>query len=75
MTPVGDAIGLGVAAGLGLARSGLVRLVPFVLFDERLPMIASAVPHPAIRTTRATMPAMISIHGARCTGGTGPVGM
>ena len=42
---------------------------------ERLPMIASAVPHPAIKTTRATMAAMISTQGVRCTGGTGPVGM
>src|SRR6266705_502873 len=41
----------------------------------RLPMIASAVPHPAIKTTRATMAAMISTQGVRCTGGTGPVGM
>src|SRR6266446_9637770 len=51
---VGEAIGLGVPMGLGLATSGDDRLLPFVLFDERLPMIASAVPHPAIRTTSAT---------------------
>src|SRR6266516_3106002 len=72
---VGDPTGVGVPTGLGLERSGEERALPFVLLLERLPMIVSAVPHPAINTTRATMAAMISIHGVRCTGGTGPVGM
>src|SRR5437879_11859325 len=72
---VGDPTGVGVPTGLGLESSGEERGLPFVPLLERLPMIASAVPHPAIKTTRATMAAMISTQGVRCTGGTGPVGM
>jgi hypothetical protein len=42
--------------------------------EARLPRIASAVPHPAIKTTSATTPAMINIHGVRCTGAPALVG-
>jgi hypothetical protein len=68
-----EAIGVGVTRGLG--RSEIV--VPEVLLLElaRLPMTASAVPHPAIRTIRATTPAMISIHGVRCTAAPGALGV
>jgi len=70
----GVAIGVGVTAGLGLGRSEIV--VPEVLLPEleRPPIRASAVPHPAISTIRATTPAMISIHGVRCTPAPGALG-
>src|SRR5256885_6230375 len=69
---VGDATGLGEVAGVGLGTSAMPP--PDVLFVLRLPRIARAVPQPAITTVRATTPAMISIHGVRCTGTVAPVG-
>jgi hypothetical protein len=69
---IGEATGLGVVAGLGLGTS--VMVVPDVPVAPRLPRMASAVPHPAIRTTSPTTAATISIHGVRWIGATGPVG-
>jgi hypothetical protein len=70
---IGDPTALGEPTGLGLGTSVIV--VPDVLlFGDRLPMMASAVPTPAMRRTRTTTPAMISIHGVRWTGAGGPDG-
>ena len=69
---VGEATGLGEVKGVGLGSSAMPP--PVAPCPPRLPRTASAVPHPAINTTRATTPAMISIHGVRCTGVAIPAG-
>src|SRR5438309_10546240 len=71
---VGDPTGLGDPGGDGLA-SWLPTPVPLVPDELRLPMTASAVPNPAIKTVRARTAAMISIHGVRCTGAATPCGV
>jgi hypothetical protein len=70
---VGDAMGVGVTPGVGLGSS-VPTPGPELLAVPRLPRIASAVPHPAIKTVSATTAAMISIHGVLCTGATGAAG-
>ena len=70
---LGEAIGLGVTPGVGLGTS--VPMPDPPKFELRLPRIASAVPHPAISSVSATMPAMISSHGVRWAGGVGPTGV
>ena len=69
---VGEPTGVGVTPGAGLV-SGLP--IPEPPGELRLPMTASAVPNPAIKTVRARTPAMISIHGVRWTGAATPEGV
>jgi hypothetical protein len=67
----GDPTGFGEPSGLGLGRPPAIPFPVCALL--RLPMIAIAVPIPAISKTRTTTALMIIISGRRCTGaGAGP---
>jgi hypothetical protein len=61
---VGDAIGLGVVAGVGLGKPAIP---PLGVKPPPPPSSAIAVPQPAITTTRPTIALMIKTHGVRCT--------
>jgi hypothetical protein len=71
---VGEATGDGLTAGVGLGTSG-VPTDPVMDAEPLLPKMASAVPQPAMSTTSATTPAMISIQGVRWTGAVAPTGV
>src|SRR5713226_8451434 len=62
---VGDTIGLGEPAGVGLGTSEVM-----VALTPAWPLLRSAiaVPQPAITTTRPKIAARISTQGVRCTG-------
>jgi hypothetical protein len=65
--PVGEAMGLGDPAGVGLGTSAVMPPLTLTLLPKR----AIAVPQPAMITTRPTTAAMIITHGVRCTGACG----
>jgi hypothetical protein len=55
--------GLGEPPGVGLGSPDVTP--PLTVTPARLPMTASTVPQPAMRTTSATTPAMIIVHRVR----------
>lgn len=63
LSELGDAMGLGDPAGVGLGTSAVMPPLTLPALLKR----AIAVPQPAINTTRPTTPAMMSVHGVRCT--------